>query len=461
MLIALKKYIAGMSARAQKGQIIVFTAVLLPLLIAATGFTVDFGNMYMHKSRLQNAADAAAIAGGHSYHDNNEKLNDHPKANEAANKSLELNHPQSDKLTIGYKARSDANGNTFFRVRLEETVPVYFMQVFGVGDNVSVLADGFAKIPADTGGTNNSNSSIFDNLMTVNANGLSFWQANDQNTPNNSSTFDGKIRSTGDVGSYVGCYDLITAYGKKTYSSTRTSQDWAHLEAANKANEPVYNHPETDSSLVLDSELDRLVKLGQSDDAATWKGDQNVSLQTFVNQNPDKSVLYYKTDKDGQQNMQLNINTTLYAATAEEAKKPFYIIMDNEYGQSNISINTGMQAQNLSDTQRSDFLTYSRPIVFIYSGKTELNFSLNNNIFKGIIYTPYTTMFSNDEQFEFYGSIAANKIQMQCRRAQYTYMPILSDGGSGSGGNGSGTGSGTGNSPGISLSDGGNIDWND
>ena len=120
-----------------------------------------------------------------------------------------------------------------------------------------------------------------------------------------------------------------------------------------------------------------------------------------------------------------------------------------------------MQAQNLSDTQRSDFLTYSRPIVFIYSGKTELNFSLNNNIFKGIIYTPYTTMFSNDEQFEFYGSIAANKIQMQGRRAQYTYMPILSDGGSGSGGNGSGTGSGTGNSPGISLSDDGNIDWND
>ena len=74
MLIALKKYITGMSARAQKGQIIVFTAFLLPLLIAATGFTVDFGNMYMHKARLQNAADAAAIAGGHSYHDNNEKL---------------------------------------------------------------------------------------------------------------------------------------------------------------------------------------------------------------------------------------------------------------------------------------------------------------------------------------------------------------------------------------------------
>ena len=40
----------------QKGQILVFTAVLLPLLIAACGFTVDFGNMYRseeHTSELQ------------------------------------------------------------------------------------------------------------------------------------------------------------------------------------------------------------------------------------------------------------------------------------------------------------------------------------------------------------------------------------------------------------------------
>lgn len=56
-----RKCLAHWDKCRQKGQILVFTAVLLPLLIAACGFTVDFGNMYMHKSKLQNAADAAAI----------------------------------------------------------------------------------------------------------------------------------------------------------------------------------------------------------------------------------------------------------------------------------------------------------------------------------------------------------------------------------------------------------------
>ena len=48
-----RKFLAHWDKCRQKGQILVFTAVLLPLLIAACGFTVDFGNMYMHKSKLQ------------------------------------------------------------------------------------------------------------------------------------------------------------------------------------------------------------------------------------------------------------------------------------------------------------------------------------------------------------------------------------------------------------------------
>ena len=64
-----RKCLAHWDKCRQKGQILVFTAVLLPLLIAACGFTVDFGNMYMHKSKLQNAADAAAISGAYAYRD--------------------------------------------------------------------------------------------------------------------------------------------------------------------------------------------------------------------------------------------------------------------------------------------------------------------------------------------------------------------------------------------------------
>ena len=47
----------------QKGVITVLTALLLPLFLACTGMAVDIGRLYMEKSRLQNIADAAVLAG--------------------------------------------------------------------------------------------------------------------------------------------------------------------------------------------------------------------------------------------------------------------------------------------------------------------------------------------------------------------------------------------------------------
>ena len=48
---------------AQKGVLLVFTALLLPVVFACAGLAVDLGNMYVHKSNLQNAVDSAALAG--------------------------------------------------------------------------------------------------------------------------------------------------------------------------------------------------------------------------------------------------------------------------------------------------------------------------------------------------------------------------------------------------------------
>ena len=59
----------------QQGAILVLTAFLLPFIILFTGFAVDAGNAYVHHSKLQNAVDAAALAGGHKYAEN-ESLND-------------------------------------------------------------------------------------------------------------------------------------------------------------------------------------------------------------------------------------------------------------------------------------------------------------------------------------------------------------------------------------------------
>jgi len=47
----------------QKGAILALTALLLPVLFGFLGLGYDVGMSYLHKARLQNAADAAALAG--------------------------------------------------------------------------------------------------------------------------------------------------------------------------------------------------------------------------------------------------------------------------------------------------------------------------------------------------------------------------------------------------------------
>ena len=55
------------TAGEQRGAFIVFTALTLWFLMMFVAFSVDFGNYYQHRSRLQNAADAAALAGVAKY----------------------------------------------------------------------------------------------------------------------------------------------------------------------------------------------------------------------------------------------------------------------------------------------------------------------------------------------------------------------------------------------------------
>ncbi len=47
----------------ERGAIFVMFALLLPVTLGFLGFAYDVGNLYMHKARLQNVTDAAALAG--------------------------------------------------------------------------------------------------------------------------------------------------------------------------------------------------------------------------------------------------------------------------------------------------------------------------------------------------------------------------------------------------------------
>ncbi len=51
-------------SRAESGQVIVFFALLIPVLFAIGAVVLDVGNWYVHKRHLQTQVDAAALASG-------------------------------------------------------------------------------------------------------------------------------------------------------------------------------------------------------------------------------------------------------------------------------------------------------------------------------------------------------------------------------------------------------------
>lgn len=61
------------SLKQERGAIFVLTALLLPIMFGCLGIAYDVGNIYIHKARLQNVTDAAALAGGRAYLESQKK----------------------------------------------------------------------------------------------------------------------------------------------------------------------------------------------------------------------------------------------------------------------------------------------------------------------------------------------------------------------------------------------------
>lgn len=97
----------------QRGAFIVFTALAIWFLMMFVAFAVDFGNYYQHRSRLQNAADAAALAGIAKYADSD----DFAVSTTAENKGRLVRIPTDFVLgTDGNAASFSSDSYTFNRL---------------------------------------------------------------------------------------------------------------------------------------------------------------------------------------------------------------------------------------------------------------------------------------------------------------------------------------------------------
>lgn len=63
----------GRIARSQRGAFMVFFAILVPFFLGMIGFAVDAGFVYMQKAKMQDIADAAALAGAARLNDSEDR----------------------------------------------------------------------------------------------------------------------------------------------------------------------------------------------------------------------------------------------------------------------------------------------------------------------------------------------------------------------------------------------------
>ena len=383
-----RKCLAHWDKCRQKGQILVFTAVLLPLLIAACGFTVDFGNMYMHKSKLQNAADAAAISGAYAYRDYGETPEKHKNADVFAEFSLHDNIANATELERIYQARIADDGNTYYRVLLTEEVPVYFLRLFNVGDTVNVSADAVASISYSGG-----KGGIFDNLFSFGSGGF--------HTVNSTQNYDAAGNPIVSGSSFY--HGRIVGIGpdadmKKDYQ--RTLLDTIALEKKNNGTykyvtEAIaagdYIELEHDADKSLDGKMADIMAGVNSNQGKAYKWDNGIDISQ-ISQFYGANYIYNK----GGINPTLNINSPL-PATSDNS--PLYIVCDTPGQLGKIQLNSSVVDMN------------SRPIIYVYTG-SNLHIHANGGFFRGIIYAPNANVEINDDKLKFYGSIVAKELHI-------------------------------------------------
>ncbi len=126
----------------ERGGVLVYTAVLMPILLGSAGIAVDVGNWYSNKRLTQNAADAAAVAAASEIRRTNLSV----KIDEAADQGAAANgfdRSAGDVMDIRWPPTSgDSIGNPeAVEIIVYRSAPMFFSSIFmNAGFDISARA---------------------------------------------------------------------------------------------------------------------------------------------------------------------------------------------------------------------------------------------------------------------------------------------------------------------------------
>lgn len=142
--------------RGQKGAFLVLTAILVPVIFLFTCLAADLGKGWAYQSKLQNAADAAVLAGAYVYKVNQDQGNTRTRIREYMNSNMGRDGYKIDRIRYRYK-EGDPTKGTLISLYASAEVPTNFISIIGQ-DSMHVSVVSTAKVTPDGKGS----SGIFD-----------------------------------------------------------------------------------------------------------------------------------------------------------------------------------------------------------------------------------------------------------------------------------------------------------
>lgn len=428
-------------SKAQKGAFLVLIAVLIPVFLILATLAVDLGKVWAYQSKMQNAVDAAALAGAQNFTNGDQIVDridttNHPNADRIARKYIAANlgddffsvdnAPSYQAQKVKVKKNPDSGGNeeeewAYYRVAISRNIPMTFTKLLGFG-SFDVKTDAVARIQMSE---EKKGESYFDNLITFS--GDMTGSFNNDNGNRIHSTFDGDVVT---IGNYQQKYydDMhFRFYTSKTKGKTPQDADsmqdaYRHVKQGDYVE---YNKKyEQNNKQIIDAF--ESIQNDQKKCKSVDPGDQHIE----ISDSNGVYDYYYIPRSYSSLNFDINIGKI-----GGSPNNPIYVFVDGWKSVLKVFVNENMTG---------------RPVIVMYLGMSyDTKWGSNGQVlvearthsFRGVIYSPYADMFAKfDSPGEaFTGSMTARNLTLHDNHGDYKFEQFALPGSSNNTSSGSGS----------------------
>lgn len=415
-------------SKAQKGAFLVVAALMVPVFFLFGALAMDLGEIWAYHSKMQNAVDAAALAGAGQFNEaSGDQILDsidtanHKHADENAKVYLsqnlgdslnQLNGAESNHMLL-FQAQKTDDSHSYYRVEYTKPIPLMLLRYLKIGD-FNIKAAAVALLPAPGKMTGKV---TFDNLINV------------------GSKYSGSVNNNNQNGIFGATFDngKVIEYDKADYEHNRNDfflSRYYTSAAANKFRDKVDKDTSGKyySDLSLGDHNDYMQKASDVLDATKSLFQKNAGSVTTIRVEPNQPVDVKATANSNYFHIIStfnNLDINLWNGEGNSTD-PVYVYVDPEITEYNGGL--GMMHLNIKEN-------ITRPVVFVYmeynhgnpwykpqDPRTNIQFNSGNFDFKGAFYAPYSVAAPFIYEYgNFRGSMWFDELQLQANHSHFYF----------------------------------------